>query len=61
MSWLGNLLTNWVGDDGFVWRMYGELRRFNLVGDTTWLKGRVVGKRIIQGRCCVEIECCGEN
>ena len=61
MSWLGNLLTNWVGDEGFIWRMYGELRRFNILGDTTWLKGRVVGKRIIEGRCCVDIECWGEN
>ena len=43
--WMGHLLTNWAGDDGFVKKMYVELRRFNVVGDTTWCKGTVTGKR----------------
>lgn len=62
MSWMGNLLTNWAGDDGFVKKMYGELRLFNLVGDTTWLKGKVTKKYIDeQGEPCVDIDCWGEN
>ncbi len=29
-------------DEGFIKRLRGELRRFNVVGDTTWLKGKMV-------------------
>lgn len=61
MSWMGHLLTNWVGDDGFVWKMHGSLRRFNVVGDTTWCKGKVTDRYVIEGKCCVDIECWGEN
>ncbi|MBM3942481.1 MAG: acyl dehydratase [SAR202 cluster bacterium] len=59
--WMGHLLTNWAGDDGFVKKMYVELRRFNVVGDTTWCTGRVVGKREDQGEKLVDLEIWGEN
>lgn len=62
ISWLGNLLTNWVGDNGFVKRMYAELRGLNYVGDTTWCKGRVTKKYFDEnGEPCVDVECWGEN
>ncbi|MFC1919751.1 MaoC family dehydratase N-terminal domain-containing protein [Chloroflexota bacterium] len=61
MSWLGHLLTNWVGDEGFVRRMNGQLRLFNVVGDTTWCKGKVTGKRVESDEFLVDIECWGEN
>lgn len=61
MSWLFHVLTNWVGDDGFIEQVYGELRRFNVVGDTTWIKGRVTGKRVEGERYLVDVECWGEN
>jgi hypothetical protein len=62
ISWLGNLLTNWIGDDAFLKRLRAELRRFNLVGDTTWLKGKIVNKYIDDdGEHAVDIECWGEN
>lgn len=62
ISWLGNLITNWMGDDAFLKRFQAELRRFNLVGDTTWLKGKVTKKYVDEdGEHCVDIECHGEN
>ncbi|MBI4308493.1 MAG: MaoC family dehydratase N-terminal domain-containing protein [Chloroflexi bacterium] len=61
ISWLSNLLTNWQGDDGFLRKLYAELRLFNVVGDTTWLKGRVVKKYVENGEHLVDIECWGEN
>ena len=33
ISWLSTLLTNWIGDHGFLQELYTEIRRFNLVGD----------------------------
>ena len=61
MSWLGHVLTNWMGDDGFLWKMYGELRLFNVIGDTHWIKGKVTRKYIEGGKCCVDVDCWGEN
>jgi acyl dehydratase len=61
ISWLGNLLTNWMGDDGFLKRLRAELRRFNVVGDTTWLKGKVAQKYIKDGERLIDIECWAEN
>ena len=61
ICWLGHLLTNWMGDDGVLKRLYAEVRRFNIVGDTTWCKGSVTEKYIKDGEYLVDIECFGEN
>jgi hypothetical protein len=62
ISWLGNLLTNWMGDDGFLVRLYAELRLFNVYEDTTWLKGKVTRKYVTEeGEPRVDIGCWGEN
>jgi acyl dehydratase len=61
ISWLGNLITNWMGDDGFLRRLRAELRRFNVVGDTQWLKGKVTKKYVKEGENLVDIECWAEN
>jgi acyl dehydratase len=45
VCWLGHLLTDWCGDDGFVSALEVRLRRPNLVGDTTWLGGEVTATR----------------
>ncbi|MBI4507165.1 MAG: MaoC family dehydratase N-terminal domain-containing protein [Chloroflexi bacterium] len=41
IAWLGNLLTSWMGDDGFLRRLDVQVRMFNIVGDTSWCRGRV--------------------
>lgn len=61
VAWLGILLGNWMGDDGFLRSLSVELRGFNMTGDTTWCRGSVARKFIDEGRCCVEIDCRGEN
>lgn len=61
ISWLGQLLTNWMGDYGFLKRLRGELRRFNVIGDTTWCKGTVAKKYKDSGEYLVDIDCWGEN
>jgi len=45
-QWLFHLLTNWVGDDGFIKECSAEFRRFNLFGDLQTLRGSVIDKRI---------------
>lgn len=56
MAWLCNYLTNWMGDDGFLWKMRGDERAFNQVGDITLYRGKVVNKYIDDGKCCVDID-----
>ena len=50
-----------MGDDGFLKKMYVELRRFNVEGDTTWCKGKITGKREEAGEKLVEMDVWGEN
>lgn len=61
VCWLGHLLTSWMGDAGFLKRLYAEIRRFNIIGDTTWLKGKVTEKYIKGSEFIVEVECWAEN
>ncbi|KAF0117654.1 MAG: Acyl dehydratase [bacterium] len=61
MSWLCNLFTNWMGDDGFLWKMRGDLRVFNQIGDITVFEGKVTRKYIEEGKCCVDIEAWAKN
>jgi len=61
MSWLGSLLTNWMGDDGFVKKLYGEVRRFNCIGDTTYCEGKVKRKYVEGDQHYVEVEIWARN
>ena len=45
-TWLVHYCTNFAGDDGWVYRVRGEFRRFNYMGDTTWISAEVASKRI---------------
>ncbi len=60
-SWLASLVTNWMGDAGFLKRSRSELRRFNTIGDTTWAKGRVIDKAVRSGHPCVDLDVRCEN
>jgi len=50
VSWLGHLVTNWMGDAGTLARLRVEVRRHNLLGDTTWCRGTVAAKAEVDGR-----------
>ncbi|MGH8992701.1 MAG: FAS1-like dehydratase domain-containing protein [Acidimicrobiia bacterium] len=56
VSWLGHLMTNWIGDDGFLRRLNAQVRRHNLVGDLTRCSGRVV-RRWDEGGATGLVEC----
>ncbi len=50
VAWLGHLVTNWMGNAGFLARLSVQVRRHNLIGDTTWCRGRVAAKALVDGR-----------
>ncbi len=43
--WLYHVLSDWIGDDGFVVSMRDEIRKFNYLGDLQTLSGKVMSKR----------------
>ena len=49
VAWLGHLVTNWMGDTGFLRRLSVQVRRHNLIGDTTWCNGTVTSKALVEG------------
>lgn len=55
-NWLAHMVTNWMGDDGWLLRLKNEIRNFNFIGDTTTCSGTVTGKRQEDGRCLVDLE-----
>ncbi len=60
-SWIIHYLTNWVGDDGFLWTESDETRKFNYHGDVQWVKGKITGKREEGNKKIVDLEVWCEN
>jgi acyl dehydratase len=55
-TWLIHLCTDWMGDEGWLWKLQCEFRRFNYVGDTQWLSGTVTDHYLAEGRPAVDVE-----
>ena len=45
-AWLCHVVTNWMGDDAWLYHIDGQWRRFIHNGDTNWVKGNVTRKYI---------------
>jgi hypothetical protein len=58
---LVHIVTDWMGDDGFVKSMDSQDRRMNFLGEATWVKGRVARKFIEDGERLVELDVRAEN
>jgi acyl dehydratase len=60
-TFLTNIVTNWMGDDGWLWKMSCQHRKFVYTGDTYWMKGKVVAKKQVEGRNEVHLDIWVEN
>jgi acyl dehydratase len=60
-SWLVHLVTNWMGDDAWLWKLECQSRAFNFMGDTTICSGTVVDKRIEGLHAVVDLKLAGTN
>lgn len=59
---VSNYLSNYAGDDAWIYRIRFEFRRFNYMGDVTWLTGRITEARNDEKLGpLVEIEISGVN
>jgi acyl dehydratase len=55
-TWVVHALTDWMGDDAWLYRLRCEHRKFNYIGDTTWITGEVVGKHQTDTHSFVDLE-----
>ena len=60
-SWIIHYCTNWIGDDGFLWKQSDQTRKFNFHGDTQWVRAKVTGKRREGDLNVVDLEVWCEN
>ncbi len=61
-AWLIHYCTNWCGDDAWLYRVRGEFRAFNYMGDTTWITATVTDLRVSETLgALVDIEVTGTN
>jgi acyl dehydratase len=60
-AWVCPLVTNWMGDDGFLRRLYVQVKAPNIYGDTTWYSGKVAEKIRDNDGARVRIQIAGIN
>jgi acyl dehydratase len=60
-AFLTGICTNWMGDDGWLWKLSCQHRKFVYVGDTYWIKGKVAGKEQTEAGGEVRLDIWVEN
>jgi acyl dehydratase len=60
-SWLSHALTDWAGDDGWLFKLTCEHQGTNYLGDASWVRGTVTGKAELDGRREVHLMLTCEN
>jgi acyl dehydratase len=61
IAWMTHPVTNWMSDCGFLRYLKGDIVSFVRFGDTTWCKGKIIGKRIQNEERLVNIRLYCEN
>jgi hypothetical protein len=60
-AWTAMAVTNWIGDEGFLWKLKTQHRLARGRGWVFWCTPKVVRKYVERGRYCVELEANLEN
>ncbi|MDO9460659.1 MAG: hypothetical protein Q7N95_11160 [Alphaproteobacteria bacterium] len=58
---LSRSLTDFMGDTGWLKKLKHQMRRFNALGDTIKVAGKVTGKRVEDGEHLVDCDVWVEN
>ncbi len=61
VTWLGQVMSNWMGDDGWLQALNVQVRRFNIIGDLTRCTGVVTNKRREGDQHLVDCDLWAEN
>ena len=60
-NWMVHLLTNWIGDDGWIWTMSAAVFKFNYFGDWHRIQGHITDLRKTPTAAEVDVEVEGIN
>jgi acyl dehydratase len=60
-GWVCPLVTNWMGDEGFLRKLYVQVKTPNIYGDTTRYSGKVLEKTLEEGKGVVKLGISGVN
>ena len=58
-NWMVHLVTNWMGDGGWLWKLSASVTKFNYIGDAHVISGSVTAVRArdeVQGEIDVTME-----
>ena len=58
-NWMVNLVTNWMGDDAWIWKLSTSVRKFNYMGDVHFISGVV--REVDQAANTVTLDVQGVN
>ncbi len=58
-NWMVHLVTNWMGDAAWIWKLSASVRRFNYLGDAHFVSGVV--REVDAGANAVTIDTWAEN
>jgi hypothetical protein len=58
-NWMTHLVTNWMGDDAWIWKLSASVRKFNYMGDAHFFAGVV--RDLDPATNTVTIDAWGEN
>jgi len=61
LSFLGQMLTDWLGEGGALVKLSGSYRGMNLVHEDIICNGKVTKKYVEDGRNCARLEIWAEN
>lgn len=61
VCWLGQIVSDWMGDDATLKKINSRVRHPNVVGDTNTVYGNVVKTYVEEGEHLVELEVRNEN
>jgi len=55
-NWLVHLLTNWMGDDSWIWKLSTAVRKFNYIGDAHFLSGVVADVDVTRNLVTIDLK-----
>jgi acyl dehydratase len=58
-NWMVHLVTNWMGDDAWIWKLSASVRKFNYLGDMHFVSGTV--REVDRAAGAVSIDARGVN
>ena len=61
IGWMGQLVTDWIGDHGVLTNLDVSIRLPNVIGDTLWCTGKVASKSDADGQHLVHLEIWGDR